>query len=857
MLSRAVQSAGASDQSAPNHASKAGLAKELFPSSSPNPHDGNIADHFKKHRPSQNVFGVAAAQAASSFNRSHSAGQPLKPRSGNFSKPPSFNTASSFGSVRSSNSSRAITSLCGKTDSFKDEPDVIDLVNPAPQSQRNPVKTAAPVYIAEDDFSDDDDLDLDFERPSALPQLPPQLPTLPRTTSAVTDPHPASGTSALSWSQSSPSHYRAPPQRPPRPAAPQPPKRAASDADSIAAPKAKKRALPKSWQRPAKEEYIDVDEYQSMTVTTPAPKPKDVALWDATASAVKEQKKQLKNQSKKPTQVEPPKPVEPTAPQAVKSHAVVATNHAISLSNEQRHVKSLVCDKNQSVFFTGPAGTGKSVLMRAIIQEMKKKWLRDPERLAVTASTGLAACNIGGMTLHSFSGIGLGKEDVQQLVKKIRRNPKAKNRWLRTKTLIIDEVSMVDGELFDKLSQIGRIIRNNGRPWGGIQLVITGDFFQLPPVPDGDKKREVKFAFEAATWNTSIDHTIGLTEVFRQKDPVFANMLNEMRLGRISEQTVESFKKLARPLGSDDGLEVTELFPTRNEVEASNSRRLAALGDQAHRFDAFDSGDPAVREKLLANMMAPKAITLKKGAQVMLIKNMDETLVNGSLGTVMGFMSESTFELTGAADGYGSGGEEHMDPNFKKRVAAFSRQLDNSSSGSKAVEYPLVRFHAVDGTSRTLLCVPEEWKVELPTGEVQACRKQLPLILAWALSIHKAQGQTLERVKVDLGKVFEKGQAYVALSRATSQQGLQVLRFEKHKVMAHPRVVQFYNKLYSAETALKKRPTAMTSQPITNFTNKAAMPSARSGSITAFAQRKDVEVIDLEEEEAAMAAYGY
>jgi len=194
-------------------------------------------------------------------------------------------------------------------------------------------------------------------------------------------------------------------------------------------------------------------------------------------------------------------------------------------------------------------------------------------------------------------------------------------------------------------------------------------------------------------------------------------------------------------------------------------------------------------------MMAPKSLELKKGAQVMLIKNMDESLVNGSLGTVVGFMSESMVELMGGGDGYCSGDE--VDATFKKRVQALGRQLETSDTR----EYPLVRFHAVDGSRRSLLCVPEEWKVELPNGDVQASRKQLPLILAWALSIHKAQGQTLERVKVDLGKVFEKGQAYVALSRATSQDGLQVLRFEKHKVMAHPRVVQFYNKLYSAEAA--------------------------------------------------------
>jgi ATP-dependent DNA helicase PIF1 len=252
------------------------------------------------------------------------------------------------------------------------------------------------------------------------------------------------------------------------------------------------------------------DEANLFSSATP---PSKKAPWDATASAVKAQKKQLKSQQKKPEQGIGTEEIQ----EAIKSHS--ATSSVISFSNEQRHVKGLVVDDGRSVFFTGPAGTGKSVLMRSIIQDLKKKYARDPERIAVTASTGLAACNIGGMTLHSFAGIGLGKEEASALVKKIRRNPKAKNRWLRTKILIIDEISMVDGELFDKLSHIGRVIRNNGRPWGGIQLVITGDFFQLPPVPDSSKQRDAKFAFEAATWSTSIDHTIGLTEVFRQRDP--------------------------------------------------------------------------------------------------------------------------------------------------------------------------------------------------------------------------------------------------------------------------------------------------------------------------------------------------
>lgn len=310
-----------------------------------------------------------------------------------------------------------------------------------------------------------------------------------------------------------------------------------------------------------------------------------------------------------------------------------------------------------------------------------------------------------------------------------------------------------------------------------------------------------------------------------------------MRLGRISDQTLQNFRALSRPLHFDDGLEVTELwvhhpfsrvqkltlarFPTRNEVESSNERRLRALPGASFRYNSLDTGDPNVREKLLQNMMAPKALELKKGAQVMLIKNMDDTLVNGSLGTVTGFMSEGTFELMGDGEDIGSGADSEANSKVKQRIKAFSMDLEGST-GTDNREYPLVRFHAVDGSERMLLCIPEDWKVELPTGEVQASRKQLPLILAWALSIHKAQGQTLERVKVDLGRVFEKGQAYVALSRATTQEGLQVLRFQKDKVMAHPRVIGFYNKLYSAESAVKKKKVTAS---ITNFAYKQASGS--------------------------------
>jgi ATP-dependent DNA helicase PIF1 len=240
---------------------------------------------------------------------------------------------------------------------------------------------------------------------------------------------------------------------------------------------------------------------------------------------------------------------------------------------------------------------------------------------------------------------------------------------------------------------------------------------------------------------------------------------------------------------------------------------MRALVGEPFTFHATDTGtiiDLAMREKLLANMMAPKTIELKKGAQVMLIKNMDDGLVNGSLGKVVSFMDEKMFEIydrnpelfrEGASEEDLEGLDDETRTRFSTIRATFSSKKESSATAGK--QYPLVQFSLADGTIREILVQNEEWKVELPTGEVQAQRSQLPLILAWALSIHKAQGQTLERVKIDLKRVFEKGQAYVALSRATTQSGLEVHNFDKNKVMAHPRVAQFYDSLYSVNQAMK------------------------------------------------------
>ncbi|SNX84453.1 related to PIF1 - DNA helicase involved in mitochondrial DNA repair and telomere length control [Melanopsichium pennsylvanicum] len=453
----------------------------------------------------------------------------------------------------------------------------------------------------------------------------------------------------------------------------------------------------------------------------------------------------------------------------------------IFLSQEQRKVLQMVVEESKSVFFTGSAGTGKSVLLREIIKELRRKHARRPDSVAVTASTGIAACNIGGVTVHSFSGIGLGKESTAELTSKIRKNRKAAARWARTQVLIIDEISMVDPALLDKLEEIARLIRKKpDKPFGGIQVVITGDFFQLPPVIPGSN---VTFAFDAQCWNKVMQHKVNLTQVFRQKDESFVTMLNEMRFGKLSQKTIDAFKKLERVPTYDEDIVPTELFPRREDVDRANMDRLNALQTESQSYRAQDGGSLVgeARERVLQNSIALPVLHVKKGAQVMLIKNLDETLVNGSVGKVIDFMDDSEYDKqTGALDAMTELSKEDRD------------KINRPTSARK---WPLVRFHLANGQTRDYLTRPETWKTELPDGEIQASRMQVPLILAWAMSIHKSQGQTLPCCKINLNRVFERGQAYVALSRATSLEGLQVIGFRADKVMAHPRVIAWSQSL--------------------------------------------------------------
>lgn len=557
----------------------------------------------------------------------------------------------------------------------------------------------------------------------------------------------------------------------------------------------------------------------------------------------------------------------------------------IRLSKEQEDVIKLA-EQGHNIFYTGSAGTGKSILLREMIKILKLTYGSD--RVAVTASTGLAACNIGGITVHSFAGIGLGNGDEATLYKKVRRSRKHLKRWQQISTLVIDEISMLNGGLLDKLDYIAKKIRKNQSSFGGIQLIFCGDFFQLPPVSKDNNP--CKFAFESDLWRNGIDVTIMLQKVFRQQgDSKFIDMLNKMRLGQIDEETEIEFKKLSRPLENDEIIPA-ELYSTRYEVERANNSRLDRLPGNLNTYYAIDGGsleDDELKEKLLSNFLAPKQLKLKIGAQVMMVKNVDATLVNGSLGKVIDFIDPETYMfyetivrnpdlatdvlekfkdnpklLKESLEDEEDGDENCNTVRHKLTKAAFCRDDENksvaqlgdnifdflmdvsgdttemienlqrkrallkevheSSTGRKKL--PLVRFKTSDLATRTVLIEPEDWCIEDENEQSLVSRVQLPLMLAWSLSIHKSQGQTLPKVKVDLKKVFEKGQAYVALSRAVSREGLQVLNFDKTRILAHEKVIEFYGTLLSADDAIKQlnenKENLVRRQPALNFAPK-------------------------------------
>uniref|UniRef100_A0A671Y0B1 ATP-dependent DNA helicase PIF1 n=1 Tax=Sparus aurata TaxID=8175 RepID=A0A671Y0B1_SPAAU len=432
------------------------------------------------------------------------------------------------------------------------------------------------------------------------------------------------------------------------------------------------------------------------------------------------------------------KTVAGTGQQANPSKKPILSLPSRKLNKEQAAVLSAVLS-GKNVFFTGSAGTGKSFLLKRIMGSLP------PKSTFATASTGVAACHIGGTTLHSFAGVGSGSAPLEQCIELAQR-PGVLQHWTSCRHLIIDEVSMVEAQFFDKLESVARSVRRSTEPFGGIQLIVCGDFLQLPPVSKG--KEKASFCFQARSWRKVIQLNMELTEVRRQTDQSFISLLQAVRVGRVTEEVTAKLMESAYHQIERDGILATRLCTHKDDVELTNENKLQQLPGSVRVFEALDS-DPALVKTIDAHSPVSRLIQLKVGAQVMLTKNLDVTrgLVNGARGVVVAF-----------------------------------------ESGKHGL--PRVRFLC----GVTELLKPERW-VFKSGGGVHLSRQQLPLKLAWAISIHKSQGMTLDCVEISLARVFESGQAYVALSRARSLEGLRVMDFDPRVVRADPDVLVFYKKL--------------------------------------------------------------
>lgn len=495
----------------------------------------------------------------------------------------------------------------------------------------------------------------------------------------------------------------------------------------------------------------------------------------------------------------------------------------LDLTEEQKKVIKYIVHDGMNIFYTGSAGTGKSVVLRELVHSLHLKY--GASRVGVTASTGLAACNIGGQTIHRFLSIGLGTGSAFELAKRIKKNPANVKKWKNLKVLIIDEISMIDGKLFTKLDELAKIIRANQFPFGGIQVVCTGDFFQLPPV---NKEGPAQFSFQSPCWNKVIQKTILLSQVFRQKgDTELIDMLNALRYGNMDNDMIAKFYKLSRNVKYDDGLEPTELFPTRDEVKRANQTRLNQIPSKSIRFKAEDNISDPNYVKMLDNLMCEKELELKEGAQVMYLKNLDDQIVNGSIGTITCFMPTKLWEKindiyrstlydndeqvldelrllssrVGCVDNWTPEETKRFDRIPHERKSNFTKLANIASSELISDLYPVVNFKTASGDN-LIRVTREEFNIE--AGRIRnytggdsdkIIRSQIPLLLSWALSIHKAQGQTIDRLKIDLRRIFEKGQVYVALSRATNKDHLQIMNFDPRRITTSQEVKQFYQNL--------------------------------------------------------------
>lgn len=386
-----------------------------------------------------------------------------------------------------------------------------------------------------------------------------------------------------------------------------------------------------------------------------------------------------------------------------------------------------------NVFLTGEPGSGKTHTVNAYVA-----WLRSHGiEPAITASTGIAATHVGGMTIHSWSGIGINERMTPELLDTIASKEHVAKRLQKAKVLIIDEVSMLSGEVLAMVDAVLKEVRHTDLPMGGIQTVLVGDFFQLPPV----SRNNAGFAFQSPAWKLLNPLVCYLTEQHRQEDSVFLNVLAAIRSGEWDHTHVSVITSREAELDEVDD-ETPRLFTHNADVDRINDEKLASLSARAHSFAMSTTGPSVLTDALKRGCLSPETLALKEGAIVMCTKNNPAVgYVNGTLGSVIGY------EL-------GTG-------------------------------YPIIETR--DG--REMVIAPVDWAVE-ENGKVRAKLAQIPLRLAWAITVHKSQGMSMDAAAMDLSRAFEYGQGYVALSRVRTLQGLRLLGWSEGAMQVHPEVLK-------------------------------------------------------------------
>lgn len=418
-----------------------------------------------------------------------------------------------------------------------------------------------------------------------------------------------------------------------------------------------------------------------------------------------------------------------------------------------------ILNAGANVFLTGAPGAGKTYVLNQFVKQARQRGAS----VAVTASTGIAATHLNGQTIHSWSGVGVAQVMTDTLLKQIKT--RRGKRIRATDILVIDEISMMHAWLFDMVDQACRAVRRSPEPFGGLQVVMSGDLFQLPPVSNTRRDRELVapppelvamreryakagrnpngFVTESLIWPELNPIVCYLTEQHRQDTGQLLDVLTDIRQGTVTDTDRQALDTRigVEPAGDDVAI---SLYPNNRQADALNDSKLAQINEPEHRFEAESSGQVSLIKRLKSTMLAPEKLSLKIGAAVMALRNdTNQQYVNGSLGTVVDFVS--------------------------------------TTEG----EYPMVDFE----NGHTVIMQPAAW--EMMDGEtVLASVKQVPLRCAWAITIHKSQGMTLDRARMDLRRTFAPGMGYVALSRVESMDGLYLDGINERAFLVSPEAVR-------------------------------------------------------------------